>query len=188
MILTPRNLKTSEAMREGPKVKRRAVIFDRDGVLNVDHGYVGDAGRLEWVAGARRAIARLNAQGVLVIVATNQSGVARGLFDEAAVERLHGVMRDDLAAEGAHIDAFYFCPFHAEASVAAYRRADHPDRKPNPGMILRAMADWSIDPAGALLVGDKESDMEAARRAGIAGALFSGGDLEAFLAGLGAMK
>jgi D-glycero-D-manno-heptose 1,7-bisphosphate phosphatase len=188
MLLTLRNLKTSRAMREAPKVKCRAVIFDRDGVLNVDHGYVGDAGRFEWVAGARRAIARLNRQGVLVIVATNQSGVARGLFDEAAVERLHDVMQDDLAAEGAHIDAFYVCPFHAEAILAAYRHADHPDRKPNPGMIIRAMADWSIDPARALLVGDQESDMEAARRAGIAGALFSGGDLEAFLVGLGTTK
>jgi D-glycero-D-manno-heptose 1,7-bisphosphate phosphatase len=180
-ILTLRNLKTPEAMREAPNESRAAVIFDRDGVLNVDHGYVGDAGGLEWIAGARRAIARLNSEGVLVIVATNQSGVARGFFDEAAVERLHGVMQSHLAAEGAHIDAFYVCPFHAEATVAAYRHADHPDRKPNPGMIRRAMADWSIDPTRALLVGDKESDMEAARRAGVPGALFTGGDLEVFL-------
>ncbi|MDQ2860265.1 MAG: HAD family hydrolase [Pseudomonadota bacterium] len=157
------------------------MIFDRDGVLNVDHGYVGETERLEWTLGARRAIRRLNREGVLVIVATNQSGVARGLFDEAAVEALHGVMQGDLAAEGAHIDAFYVCPFHPEAAVAAWRHSDHPDRKPNPGMILRALADWPIDPARALLVGDKESDMEAARRAGIAGALFAGGDLDEFL-------
>jgi D-glycero-D-manno-heptose 1,7-bisphosphate phosphatase len=181
-------------MREAPKASeasgagRQAVIFDRDGVLNLDHGYVGDASRFEWVPGARRAIGRLNREGVLVIVATNQSGVARGMFDEAAVERLHGVMRDDLAARGAHIDAFYVCPFHAEAAVAAYRHADHPDRKPNPGMILRAMADWSIDPTRALLVGDQESDIEAARRAGIEGALFSGGDLDDFLNRLKVVK
>jgi D-glycero-D-manno-heptose 1,7-bisphosphate phosphatase len=187
-ILTPRNLKTPEAMREAPNVKRAAVIFDRDGVLNVDHGYVGDADRLDWIDGARRAIGRLNGEGVLVIVATNQSGVARGFFDEAAVERLHGVMQGDLAAQGAHIDAFYVCPFHADAADAAYRHADHPDRKPNPGMIVRAMAEWSIDPAQALLVGDKESDMEAARRAGIAGALFRGGDLDDFLTSLRAAK
>ena len=157
------------------------MIFDRDGVLNVDHGYVGDAARLEWMPGARRAIGRLNRQGVLVIVATNQSGVARGLFDTAAVERLHGVMQTQLAAEGAHIDAFYVCPFHAEASVAAFRHPDHPDRKPNPGMILRALADWPIDPARVLLVGDKASDLEAARRAGVAGVLFPSGDLDEFL-------
>ncbi|MEO8926223.1 MAG: HAD family hydrolase [Caulobacteraceae bacterium] len=181
--MTPSDLRPREAAREAPKGKRAAVIFDRDGVLNVDHGYVGDAERFEWMPGAGRAIGRLNAAGVLVIVATNQSGVARGLFDEAAVERLHGVMRADLAAAGAHIDAFYVCPFHAEAKTPIWRHPDHPDRKPNPGMILRAMADWSIDPVRALVVGDKESDMEAARRAGVRGVLFAGGDLDEFLAG-----
>ena len=172
-------------MREASKNQSAAVIFDRDGVLNIDHGYVGDASRLEWMPGARQAIARLNGAGVLTIVATNQSGVARGFFDLAAVEALHDVMRADLAALGAHIDAFYVCPFHAEAKIAAWRHPDHPDRKPNPGMILRALADWRIDPARALMVGDKSSDIEAARRAGIAGALFPGGDLDDFLRGLG---
>ncbi len=170
--------------QEAQKPLHPAVIFDRDGVLNVDHGYVGDAGRLDWMPGARRAVRRLNDLGVLAIVATNQSGVARGFFDLAAVERLHQAMLGDLAAEGARIDDFYICPFHAEATVSAFARPDHPDRKPNPGMILRAMADWSIDPKRALLVGDQASDLEAARRAGIAGALFEGGDLDAFLQGL----
>jgi D-glycero-D-manno-heptose 1,7-bisphosphate phosphatase len=177
-----------EPSREVLKIQRGAVIFDRDGVLNVDHGYVGDASRLEWTPGARRAVLRVNTAGLLAIVATNQSGVARGHFDEAAVEALHGVMRADLAAIGARIDAFYVCPFLADAQIARYRHGDHPDRKPNPGMILRALADWSIDPARALMVGDKASDMEAARRAGIAGALFPGGDLDAFLQGIGLPK
>ncbi|MGI8841359.1 MAG: D-glycero-alpha-D-manno-heptose-1,7-bisphosphate 7-phosphatase [Caulobacteraceae bacterium] len=186
--MTPPNLRPREAAREAPKGRWAAVIFDRDGVLNVDHGYVADPARLEWVAGARRAIGRLNRVGVLAIVATNQSGVARGFFDEAAVERLHTVMRADLARDGARIDAFYVCPFHAEAAIAAYRHADHPDRKPNPGMILRALSEWSIDPARALMIGDKQSDLEAARRAGVAGALFGGGDLDLFLASLMAAK
>lgn len=171
-------------MQEALKVGRAAVIFDRDGVLNVDHGYVGDVERLEWMPGARAAIGRLNRAGVAVIVATNQSGIARGLFDEAAVAAVHAVMQADLANEGAHIDAFYVCPFLPDAKVAAFRHPDHPDRKPNPGMILRALADWSIDPARALVVGDKPSDLEAARRAGVRGVLFSGGDLDAFLEGL----
>lgn len=171
-------------MREAMNAGWSAVIFDRDGVLNVDHGYVGDPDRLEWVPGARRAIGRLNRAGVLAIVATNQSGVARGFFDEPAVHRLHAVMQADLAAESAHIDAFYVCSFHPEATVDAYRHADHPDRKPNPGMILRALADWSIDASRALLVGDQPSDLEAARRAGVAGVLFPGGDLDDFLGGL----
>ncbi|HEY5107429.1 MAG TPA: HAD family hydrolase [Caulobacteraceae bacterium] len=168
-------------MQEALKPTRAAVIFDRDGVLNVDRGFVGQPERFAWMAGARAAIGRLNRDGVLVIVATNQSGVARGLFDEAAVARIHALMQSQLAAEGAHIDAFYVCPFHPEASVAGYRHPDHPDRKPNPGMILRAMAEWRIDPARALLVGDQDRDIEAATRAGIRSALFPGGDLAAFL-------
>ncbi len=167
--------------RKATASRRAAVIFDRDGVLNHDHGYVGDPERFVWIDGARRAIRRLNEGGVLAIVATNQSGVARGLFDFAAVERLHAVMQADLAVDGARIDAFYVCPFHAEASDPAYAHDDHPDRKPNPGMLLRAMDEWRIDPAFCLMVGDKMSDLEAAKRAGIASAHFGGGDLDAFL-------
>jgi D-glycero-D-manno-heptose 1,7-bisphosphate phosphatase len=168
--------------------KRAAVILDRDGVLNVDHGYVGETSRLEWIPGAKAAVRRLNEAGLLVIVATNQSGVARGMFDLAAVDHLHQIMRDDLAAAGARIDAFYVCPFLPDAPVAAFAHADHPDRKPNPGMILRAMADWNIDPARALMIGDKASDLEAARRGGIASVLFPGGDLDTFVADLALPK
>ena len=168
--------------------KRAAVILDRDGVLNVDHGYVGEAERLEWIPGAKAAVRRFNDADLLVIVATNQSGVARGLFDLAAVEALHGVMKAALAAEDARIDAFYVCPFLPDAAAPAFAHPDHPDRKPNPGMILRALADWNIDPARALMIGDKASDLEAARRAGIEGVLFPGGDLDAFVAGLALPK
>jgi D-glycero-D-manno-heptose 1,7-bisphosphate phosphatase len=169
-------------MRKADNTLRAAVLFDRDGVLNVDHGYVGEPERLEWIPGARAAVAALNRSGVLVIVVTNQSGVARGLYDLASVNALHAHMQDDLAAEGGRIDAFYLCPYHAEARVEAFHHPDHPDRKPNPGMILRAIADWDIDPARALLVGDKAIDLEAARRAGVAGVLFDGGDLAQFMA------
>ncbi|HEY2481127.1 MAG TPA: HAD family hydrolase [Caulobacteraceae bacterium] len=160
---------------------KAAVILDRDGVLNIDHGYVGEIDRLEWVPGAQRAVRRLNDLRLLVIVATNQSGVARGLFDLAAVERVHAQMRADLAVAGAHIDAFYVCPYLPEAAVAQFAHPDHPDRKPNPGMILKALNDWSIDPARALVIGDKARDLEAGRRAGVAGALFPGGDLDTFV-------
>jgi len=161
--------------------RRAAVILDRDGVLNVDHGYVGEVSRLEWIVGAKAAVRRFNDAGLLVIVATNQSGVARGLFDLAAVDALHEAMRADLAVAGAHIDAFYVCPFLADAPVAAFAHPDHPDRKPNPGMILRALADWSIDPTRALLIGDADRDLEAARRAGVKSVLFPGGDLAEFV-------
>jgi len=172
-------------MNDAANTRRAGVIFDRDGVLNVDHGYVGEAGRLEWIPGARRAVRALNAAGVAVAIATNQSGVARGLFDEAAVERLHAVMRAQLAEIGAHIDAIYVCPFHADAVIPAFAHPNHPDRKPNPGMVLRAIAELGLDPARTVLIGDKASDLEAAARAGIAGALFPGGDLEAFVVALG---
>ncbi len=158
----------------------RAVILDRDGVLNVDHGYVGDRQRFEWMPGARAAVRRWNDEGRLVIVATNQSGIARGYFDEPAVAALHAAMAVDLAADGARIDAIYICPFHPDATVERFRHPDHPDRKPNPGMIVRALADFTLDPAEAVLIGDKESDMEAARRAGVRGLKFPGGDLDAF--------
>ncbi len=167
--------------RNASRVGRSAVIFDRDGVLNVDHGYVGDPRDLEWVDGARRAIRRLNEAGVLVIVATNQSGVARGMFDMAAVEGVHAVMQADLTVDGARIDAFYACPFLPNAIEPSFAHEDHPDRKPNPGMILRALDEWDIDPALCLVVGDRASDLEAAKRAGVAGVLFEGGNLDEFI-------
>ena len=167
--------------RKASKPNRAAVIFDRDGVLNVDHGYVGDPTRLEWVDGARRAVRRLNESGVLVLVATNQSGVARGMFDMAAVEAVHAVMQADLTVDGARIDAFYVCPYLLDAIDPVFAHLDHPDRKPNPGMLLRAMEEWDVDPTRCLMIGDKASDMEAAKRAGIAGALFTGGNLDDFI-------
>ena len=167
-----------------PSQRRRAVIFDRDGVLNVDHGYIFEPEKLEWTPGARRAVRRCNEAGVLAIVATNQSGIGRGYYDEAAMQALHEQMKTDLAAKDAWLDAIYWCPFHPEAVTEALRHPDHPDRKPNPGMILRALADWSLGPADVILIGDKDTDMEAARRAGVAGHLFTGGDLDAFVSEL----
>ncbi|MGH7012533.1 MAG: D-glycero-alpha-D-manno-heptose-1,7-bisphosphate 7-phosphatase [Caulobacteraceae bacterium] len=157
------------------------MIFDRDGVLNVDHGYVGEVHRLEWIEGARAAIVRLNRAGILVIVATNQSGVARGFFTLDDVEAVHARLQADLAAQGGRIDAFYACPFHPEATIAQYRHPDHPDRKPNPGLFQRALRDFSLDPAEVVAVGDQPTDQEAARRCGVRGLAFPGGDLDQFL-------
>lgn len=154
-----------------------AVFFDRDGVLNEDAGYVYRPKDFRWIDGARDALRLVQSRGLLSIVVTNQSGVARGYYDETEVDRLHQWMRDDLTRDGIDITAFYTCPFHEDAVVERYRAVDHPDRKPNPGMILRAIAEWSIDPRRALMVGDKERDIEAARRAGIPGSLFHGGSL-----------
>ena len=161
---------------------RKAAFLDRDGVLNVDRGYVHRIADLQWIDGAQAAVRRLNDAGYLVLVVTNQSGIGRGYYDEAALEAVHARLAADFAASGARVDAFYACPFHPEAVHDRYRHPDHPDRKPNPGLILRAIADWGVDPAASFLIGDKPSDMEAARRAGVRGYPFAGGDLDALVA------
>ena len=164
---------------------RPAIFLDRDGVLNEDQGYVHRWEDFRWIEGAREAVAAFNRAGWLVIVVTNQSGVGRGYYTEADMHALHARMVVELAEAGARIDAFYFCPQHPEAAEAAYRHPDPPDRKPNPGMILRAIAEWPIDPERSVLVGDKDSDMEAAQRAGVRAFRFRGGDLAEFLAAAG---
>jgi D-glycero-D-manno-heptose 1,7-bisphosphate phosphatase len=160
---------------------RPALFLDRDGVLNEDHGYVHRWEDFRWIAGAREAIAAFNAAGWWVFVVTNQSGIGRGYYSEADMLTLHAKMAEDMVAHGARIDAFYWAPHHPEAPLDAYRHPDPPDRKPNPGMLLRAMAEFPIDVSRSLMVGDKDADMEAARRAGVRGRLFAGGDLYEFL-------
>jgi|KBSSwiStaDraftv2_1062776.scaffolds.fasta_scaffold100186_2 D-glycero-D-manno-heptose 1,7-bisphosphate phosphatase len=160
-----------------PTPLRPALFLDRDGVLNEDQGYVHRWEDFRWIQGARETVAAFNRAGWLVIVVTNQSGVGRGYYSEADMHALHERMSAELAQCGAKIDAFYFCPYHPDAPEAAYRHPDPPDRKPNPGMILRALAEWPIDHSRSVLVGDKDSDMEAARRAGVRAVRFRGGDL-----------
>lgn len=167
----------------GQPHRRPAVFLDRDGVLNRDTGYAHRAEDLEWTPGAREAVRRFNDLGYLVFVVTNQSGVARGFYGEADVVALHRFMAEDLARAGARVDDWRYCPFHPEATVAAYR-AVHPWRKPAPGMILDLMAHWPVAAEASLLVGDQPSDMAAAAAAGIAGHLFPGGNLLDFVAAL----
>jgi D,D-heptose 1,7-bisphosphate phosphatase len=169
------------AQQEIPRLLcRRALFLDRDGVINVDHGWVGTRDRFEWTPGAREAIRAATEAGWHVFVATNQSGVARGHYDEAAVTALHGWMIDEVRRAGGTIDDIRYCPYHPDAAVSAYRRASG-WRKPAPGMLLDLMHAWALDPARCLLVGDQESDMAAAEAAGIRARRFEGGNLAAFL-------
>ena len=145
---------------------RPTAFLDRDGIINVDTGYPHRPDELVLTPTAARGIARINRAACLAIVVTNQSGVARGMFDLAAVDRFHAAIQDRLGERGARIDAFYVAPYHPDGSVERFA-IDHPDRKPGPGMILRAMAEWPVDRDRAILFGDKASDLAAAARAGI---------------------
>ncbi len=162
------------------RLARPALFLDRDGVCNIDHGWVGTRDRFEWVPGAKAAIRLAHARGWHVFVVTNQSGVARGLYDEAAVHDLHRWMLEEALRAGGTIDDVRYCPFHPEAAVPAYRRSSS-WRKPQPGMILDLLRAWDLDPGRCVLVGDQATDMAAAAAAGVAGHLFPGGDLAEFV-------
>lgn len=162
---------------------RRAVFLDRDGILNVDRGYVFRPDDFEWISGAIEAIRRINAAGYLAIVATNQSGIARQYYTQSDFTALTDWMQRELAARGAKLDAIYHCPHHVEGSDPVLAVACD-CRKPKPGLLLRAMAEFDIDPKQSFLVGDKLQDMEAAQAAGVSGYLFEGGNLDTFIAPL----
>ena len=126
----------------------------------------------------------MNEAGYYVIVVTNQAGVAKGRYSEADVLVFHDVMNRRLAEQGAHVDGFYYCPFHENAMVKQYHADNHEDRKPNPGMLLKAMEAWPIIRDGSFLIGDKDSDIAAAHAAGIPGYLFTAGNLADFVASI----
>jgi D-glycero-D-manno-heptose 1,7-bisphosphate phosphatase len=147
--------------------KMPALFLDRDGVINVDYGYVHDVGQIEFVPGIFDligfAVRHLQWR---VVVVTNQAGIARGKYDEEAYETLTRWLQQQFENHGAPIDRFYHCPYHPEHGVGEYRR-DHPWRKPRPGMILQAARDLSIDLPKSILTGDQASDIEAGAAAGV---------------------
>jgi D-glycero-D-manno-heptose 1,7-bisphosphate phosphatase len=146
---------------------RPALLLDRDGVLNVDAGYVGRFQDIRWIPGAMETLAVFAKANWHICVVTNQSGIARGYFTEQEVEVLHAQMKGAVSRFGGRIDAFYYCPYHADSRTLRYRVANHPDRKPNPGMLLKALTEHHADAARSIMVGDKLDDLEAARRAGV---------------------
>jgi len=162
------------------RLRRPAVFFDRDGVLNHDIGYIFEANKLKWIDGAREAVKAVNDAGYFAFVVSNQSGVARGLYQESDIHSLHRWMADEMALMGAHIDAFEYCPDHPEGTIERYRRVSD-RRKPAPGMITDLLSRFPVDADDSILIGDRAGDLEAARAAGLRGYLFSGGNLEAFV-------
>ena len=157
-----------------------AAFLDRDGVINIDKGYVYKIKDLEWVPGAIDAIRYFNEHGWLVIVITNQGGIARGFYQEADVLNFHEQLNDLLRQQGAHIDAFYYCPHHVDGIHSEYS-IECDCRKPRGGMLLKAMKEWPIAADQSFMIGDKESDRQAARAAGVTGYLFPGGNLYTYL-------
>ena len=142
-----------------------AVFLDRDGTLNEEVDYLSDPEALALIPGAGAAVARLNARGIPVVVVTNQSGIGRGKYGWTEFAAVMARMADLLALEGARIDAVYASPHH-ELGLGEYGVVDHPDRKPNPGMLLRGAEEHGLDLARSWMVGDKAIDLEAGRRAG----------------------
>ena len=161
-------------------MKSKAVFFDRDGVLNVDVAYLYKIEDLRWIEGAREAVAYLTQQGYKIFIVTNQSGIARGYYTVEQMERLHSYMQQEIAAYGGRIDRIYYCPHHPEGSVAQYS-CSCSCRKPKPGMLLQAFAEYDIDKEQSFLIGDGKRDVEAAEAAGVKGYLFTGGNLLDFV-------
>ena len=160
----------------GEWLRRPAAFLDRDGTINRDFGYVHRPDDFEWIPGAMAAIKFLNDHGYLVFVVTNQAGIARGYYDPEDVEALHLWINEELRKQGAHIDRFYYCPHHPEAGTEKYTtRCDC--RKPAPGMVRAALSEWRIVAERSFMIGDRETDVEAARAGGIRGALFDGSNL-----------
>lgn len=143
---------------------RPAVFLDRDGTINVEKEYLYRIEDWEWIPGAIEAIRRINEMNHLVIVVTNQAGIARGYYDEAAVHKLHSQIDELLTVEGARIDAYYFCPHHPQFGKDII---DCQCRKPAPGMLLAAQRDHDIDLSRSWMIGDKLLDIIAAQKAGV---------------------
>ncbi|MCW5660627.1 MAG: D-glycero-beta-D-manno-heptose 1,7-bisphosphate 7-phosphatase [Burkholderiaceae bacterium] len=146
--------------------RQRAVFLDRDGVINVDFGYVHKVEQFRFIPGSDEAMARLQAAGWRLVVVTNQSGLARGLYSIDDYERFTTHLRAQLAAIGVQLDAVLHCPHLPDAAVHAYRRACD-CRKPGPGMLLQAARELSLDLSASVIVGDRLSDVQAGRAAGV---------------------
>lgn len=158
-----------------------AVFLERDGVLIDDVGHPWLDEHLRLTPGAAAAVRRLNRLGYLIVVVSHQSGVARGLMTEVQAQAFNALLVRRLAKDGAIVGAVHACSHHPEAQDERWRHPDHPDRMPNPGLLLRAIADHHIDPARSFLIGARPRSQEAARRAGVSGFRFDGGDLDAFV-------
>lgn len=145
---------------------RKAVFFDRDGVINIDYGFVGKIENYDLVQGVPQALHHLKELGFLLVLVTNQSGIARGKYTEADFFKVTQFLQENLRIADACFDGIYFCPHHPEAPLAQYRQ-ECECRKPKPGMFKKAAIDLDIDLSQSIMVGDHATDLIAAKNAGI---------------------
>ncbi len=150
---------------------RPALFLDRDGAVIEDTGYLCRVEDIVMIEGAAAVIAAANAREVAVVLVTNQAGIGRGLYGWSEFRAVQDAMVAALAAQGARFNAVYACPHHPDGQ-GGFAQADHPARKPNPGMLLQAAADLALDLKQSWLVGDRATDIEAAKRAKLAGAMY----------------
>ena len=144
----------------------KAVFLDRDGTIVEDVGYISSPQQLNFIPGSIEAIKKLNAAGYKVIVITNQAGVARGIVTEDMLQTIDKVMHRQILNGGAHLDGLYYCPHHPEHGVYPYKQACE-CRKPHTGLIKKAIKDHDLDLSLSFMIGDKASDIEAGKKAGV---------------------
>jgi len=154
---------------------RPALFLDRDGVINIDHGYVYCPADFQFIEGIFELVAAANRAGHLVIVVTNQAGIGRGYYTEKDFHALTDWMKDQFVQHGAYIDDVYFCPFHPEHGIGDYCRESE-DRKPKPGMLIKAAHEHDIDLSASIIVGDKITDMQAGSSAGVGSLYYFGSE------------
>ena len=155
-------------------MKRPAVFLDRDGTVNVEVHYLSQPEQIELLPTVSETISLLKSRGIPVVIVTNPAGIARGYFPEPRLIAIHDHLRRILAEKNARIDGIYYCPHHPIAGLGEYRKVCD-CRKPMPGMLTRAASDLAIDLAGSLLIGDRESDLQAGANAGCQTALVTTG-------------
>ena len=144
----------------------KAIFLDRDGTINIEKNYLYKKEEFEFIAGMPKAIKKWNDLGYLVLVITNQAGIARGFYEEVDVDILHKHINRCLKKVSAHIDGFYFCPHHPTEGIGKYK-VECNCRKPNTGLLEKAIKDFNVDISKSYLFGNKGSDIEAGNRIGV---------------------
>ena len=143
------------------KIIKPAAFLDRDGVINIDKGHVGKYSDIEYTEGCFEAVKKLNLLGFRVFIVTNQAGIGKGIYSLSTFKTCMIKIMEDFSKNSASIHDYRFCPYHQEAKLLKYKYTNHPWRKPNPGMLLDLLKNWSTDISKSFLIGDKNSDLKA---------------------------